>query len=569
MLLVSNVLHNLRAAANIWLVKLLFDNIEQAYAAGDTTLAPIFLIAAVMAGIHLLTELFNSYSNNVIYQKLCLKVHESMHENLYRKALELDLKKYDDPAFYNDFIWAIRESDSRAVRIYLTLIHGIGSVIGISGISAVLLTVDWIFLPIVFGVLICTFILENYSRKAMVKQQEQDMPYTQHMAYINRVFYLQDYVKELRTSAIGAAYLQKYDEDAEKKIKIIKRFAKIYTPIDLLQTILCTGVINGFVIIYTVYKIVVEKSLTLGGFAVSVNAMQKLYRLLQDLVWLFADIRENGMYAEKFCTFIAQKPDITDLPDAKPLQEKIRSLQLEHLTFSYPGSDKKVLDDINLTISQHEKIAFVGYNGAGKTTLIKLLTRLYVPTDGQILVNGKNIQDYKTDSYRKSFGTVFQDFQIFSASIAENVINGPFEENQRDKVLSALRSVQLQDLKTNIETTLTREFDDAGINLSGGETQKIAIARVFAGDFDFIILDEPSSALDPVTEYELNKTMMAAAYNKTVIFISHRLSTTRMADRIYMFENGKVIESGNHEQLMALNGKYAKMFQLQAQNYQV
>lgn len=574
LLIAAEILGGLKSAASLWLIKLLFDRLEVAYTTHDTDLIPFFLIAAAMAGIHLLSQALYSLNNRVTYPKLLLKLHYTMHEQLYQKAIEIDLHQYDDPAFYNDFIWAMQESDSRAISIFISAINALYGIIGITGISAVLFTVDGILLPIGIGVLLCTFILDNISRKVYVRQSEKIMPYSRHMSYINRVFYLQDYVKELRTSDIGTVCMQQYDEDVQSKIKTIKHYAKIYMPLVFAQTLISTGAINGFIIIYVVYKILVEKSLSLGGFAVSVNAIQSLYRTLQTLLYSISNIRENGMYAEKFCKFIEQKPTITDKAGALPLQGKaIESLELKHLTFCYPGTDKKVIDDISLNISRHEKIAFVGYNGAGKTTLIKLITRLYEPTGGQILVNGKDIRDYKIDSYRKSFGTVFQDFQIFSASIAENVMNGPFAQEYTDRVLSSLRAVQLEDrlykTQKGIETTLTREFDDEGTILSGGQTQKIAIARVFAGDFDFVILDEPSSALDPVTEYELNQTMMAAAYNKTVIFISHRLSTTRMCDRIYMFENGRIIEIGSHDQLMEQNGKYAEMFRLQAKNYQI
>lgn len=204
--------------------------------------------------------------------------------------------------------------------------------------------------------------------------------------------------------------------------------------------------------------------------------------------------------------------------------------------------------------------------------LIKLLMRLYDVNDGAILLNGRNMKEFDADSYRGLFGSVFQDYRIYGASLAENVKMDVVEETDLEKIRQALvRSgfeKRLQSLEEGLLTGLTREFDDEGVNLSGGEAQKVAIARAFYRDCPIIILDEPSSALDPVSEYYLNEAMMRAAENKTVIFISHRLSSARMADRIYMLENGRIVEQGSHRQLMELGGKYAAMYHVQAEKYQ-
>lgn len=229
------------------------------------------------------------------------------------------------------------------------------------------------------------------------------------------------------------------------------------------------------------------------------------------------------------------------------------------------------LEGINLTIHKGEKVAIVGYNGAGKTTLTKLLMRLYDPVEGEILYNGRNLKEYDIPSLRDKIGTVFQDYKIFACTVAENVLGDECTENDRSTVTEALTSATFRDkldsLEKGMDTELTKEFYDEGINLSGGESQKVAIARIFAHPYDLIIMDEPSSALDPMAEYELNHTILDYAQDKTVVFISHRLSTTRMADRILMFDSGHLIESGSHDELMAMNGKYAEMFKLQAEKY--
>jgi ATP-binding cassette subfamily B protein len=240
-----------------------------------------------------------------------------------------------------------------------------------------------------------------------------------------------------------------------------------------------------------------------------------------------------------------------------------------------------------MVVRPHEKIALVGYNGAGKTTLIKLIMRLYDTNEGDIYYDNTNIKEYDVKAYRNRIGAVFQDYKIYAATLKENVVLDYCDQNAgnssdihvqdiregavNEQVIEALKKSgfgeRLTALKDGLNTPLSTEFDENGINLSGGESQKVAIARAFYENSSLIILDEPSSALDPISEYHLNKAMQKVAKNKSVIYISHRLSTTRDADRIYMLEAGSIIESGTHRELLELNGKYAEMWNAQAGRY--
>ena len=267
---------------------------------------------------------------------------------------------------------------------------------------------------------------------------------------------------------------------------------------------------------------------------------------------------------------MAYEPKIETGKGAVP-EKELQPLVLKNVSFKYNGESGYALKNVNMTVHPHEKIAIVGYNGAGKTTLIKLLLRLYDTTEGEILLGDKNIREYDTDEYRREFVAVFQDYQIFAATLSENVVMDMLEEKDGEKVQNALEKAgfaeRLAALPSGLSTSLTKEFVQDGTDLSGGEKQKVAIARAFYQDSHFAIMDEPSSALDPIAEYKLNQNMSEIAEDKTVIFISHRLSTTVMADRIYMFENGEIIENGSHEELMKKDGKYAEMFKKQAVNY--
>lgn len=224
-----------------------------------------------------------------------------------------------------------------------------------------------------------------------------------------------------------------------------------------------------------------------------------------------------------------------------------------------------------MTIKQGEKIAIVGFNGAGKTTLVKLLMRLYDPSSGEILLNGRNIKEYNLESYRGSLGVVFQDYKQFALSVVENVLGRPMREGDEAAVEDCLRRAGIWDkisaLPEGINTRMTREFDDDGLILSGGESQKLAIASVYARNSSVVILDEPSSALDPIAEHDMYRQMYRACEGKTMIFISHRLSSAVDADRIFLIEDGSIKESGSHSELMRLNGSYAEMFKAQAESY--
>ena len=315
------------------------------------------------------------------------------------------------------------------------------------------------------------------------------------------------------------------------------------------------------------YKAIVTKEISLGDFAATFNGANAVSRCVFDLTsWFAINLRENALYVEKFRKFMAAKEKIIS-GDVKTVFENPPVIKLENVSFTYPGNDKPTLKNINLEIKPYQKIALVGYNGAGKTTLTNLLLRLYDVTEGKITVDGTDIKEWDIPSYHQNFAAVFQDFSLFGATVGENVAMNDSPDKKR--VLSALKESSFnKELKNGTDTILLREFDDSGLSLSGGEGQKVAVARAFYKKCPFAILDEPSANLDPVSEYALNDAMSRAAADKTVIFISHRLSTTVMADVIYMLENGEIVESGSHDELMALGGKYAYMFNLQAEKYQ-
>ena len=309
-----------------------------------------------------------------------------------------------------------------------------------------------------------------------------------------------------------------------------------------------------------------KKTVSPGDFVASFNGAYSIAMSFNFLtVWALSAFSERGKMIEKYREFLKCEGKIKDGKQSALISQP-KTIEIKNLSFTYPGNNEPTLNNINLTVKPYEKIALVGYNGAGKTTLTNLLLRLYDATEGEILIDGEDIRNCTVKSHRNRFSAVFQDFQIFSCSVAENVALDV--DPDKEKVCEALgHSGFTKELKDGTDTEVLREFNDSGIMMSGGEAQKVAIARAFYKNCPYVILDEPSANLDPVAEYNLNQAMLEAAKDKTVIFISHRLSTTINADKIYVMENGRIIESGSHAELMEKDSAYAYMFNLQAEKY--
>ena len=531
-----------------------------------------------------------------------------MHAELYRKAVSMDLACYDDPDFYNQFVWAMRESDNRAISVVKALWNVVNRIISATAISALLLSINlWMGLLMLIGVGV-TLVVEYFGNRLWIKCAEECTPLWRRESYITRVFNLSDYAKEMRTSRVGDMMTRDCDETADRLMELDIRYGKKFT--------LLYGV--GFNIArrgtyYATILIMVNElaagRVLLGGFAAAVASLWMLQSIMMNLAESLTELPKHALYIEKYFKFLEHENHMQS--GSEPVPE-FESLTFENVSFVYesvfteeeadlseaikafekkekglsdsdedPDGQKTkdgrpdVLRNVSFTVRRGEKTAIVGYNGAGKTTLIKLILRLYDPTEGRILYNGRDIREYDLESYRDRMGAVFQDYRIFAATLGENVMGGGYErtpENE-EKIRKALSDAafgeRLEKMEEGLETPLTREIEKDGVNLSGGEAQKVAIARVFVRPYELIIMDEPSSALDPVAEYELNHSVLSAAdrRDRTVIFISHRLSTTRFADRILLFAGGELAEQGSHDQLVAMNGKYAEMFRMQAEKY--
>ena len=547
-----------------------------------------FLRAAVIIGVMsaamLLLYGLDKWFWFVFHPIMSEKLHYKMHEELFRKARELDLACFDDPEFYNDFVWAMDESQKRATQVVQDTVSFISRLIGFSSVFGLMLSIDpWIAVILLVSSVI-SMVCEPLANRVRYAQEKEIRPLWRVNGYINRVFHLGDYAKEIRISDAEEMVMGQYADNNVKIIDVQFKYGRKYYLLYSLGYNMVTLLTFYGILVYMIFKLKAG-TLELGGFAAAINVVWSIRWKLTDLVRLITRFPDHSLYIEKWREFLRFEPRVTgEKTDLPPFE----SLEFRNVSFAYefsahpkyrfresPSSNecREALRNVNLTIKAGDKAAIVGYNGAGKTTLIKLMMRLYDPTEGVILYNGVDIREYDPAAYRRQIGTVFQDYRLFATTIAHNVMNGDYDEAaHRETVVSALDkadfTAKLATLPEGIDTHLTREFREDGTNLSGGEAQKVAIARVFAADYPIVIMDEPSSALDPMAEYQLNQSILHHTQDKTVVFISHRLSTTRIADTIYMFDHGRLVEQGSHEALLAQNGKYAEMFHLQSEKYE-
>ena len=525
--------------------------------------AAIIAVAVILIASEFLCALFREFYWNIAREKS----NAGLSTMFYEKAKSLDLESFDDPYYYNNFILAIESSTGNLNNILTMIRNYMGEVVSLITICSIIFTMDPMCLLIIAGIVVIFTPLSKRIGTLQSERRIENNKLHRKADYFARVFYLQDYAKEVRMNKIQPLLIKRYEDAADD---VIENQRKYVSKIDFIYFFQESGVqILGFMFVlplYLGYCVIQSRTLSAGDFVATFNGAYSIAASFSFLtVYVTRNFSEQAKIIEKFREFLASDSHINDGTHTAECGDP-QTIELKNVSFTYPNNTQPTLKNINLTIKPYEKIALVGYNGAGKTTLTNLLLRLYDATEGEILIGSRNIKDETVKSHRNRFAAVFQDFQLFAATLAENVSRDPQPDEKRVK--EALNHGGFtKKLANSIKTHLLREFDDDGIMLSGGESQKVAVSRAFYKNCPYVIMDEPSANLDPIAEYNLNKSMMEAAKDKTVIFISHRLSTTRNADRIYVVENGEIVESGTHGELMALDGKYAYMFNLQAEKY--
>lgn len=532
----------------------------------------LWCMGILMAAIAVSTVTFAIYKHYV-FPRGKQTLYQALRLEIYEKAKEIDLSCYDDKDFYESFILATEETDRCLDRF---LVFETSIIARSVGLVCTIIFCAYIN-PVVLVVMAVTLPFELFcvlqENKKTVEARMERLPYEQQREYGNRVFYLSDYAAELRLyPQMKEKCRRDYAEENQKMEAVNKKYGKkLFAYGVLREGLLARLVKDGAVWTLLLYQMLVLRVLSGAQLVTSRACMWRGSNYIEIVIASLRNVAENSAYIYKIREFLQMESTIVSERN-EMLPEGSGSLLIEHVDFGYlPG--QQVLNDVTLSVEPGQKIALVGYNGSGKTTLVKLLLRLYDPDSGKIWYHGNDIRDYQVMAYRRSIGSVFQDFKIYAATLKENVLmdveDGSREESYlvEQALYDAHFTLEDNRLSYQIETPLTTEFEKDGINLSGGEAQKVAIARTLYRKQNLIIMDEPSSALDPLAEYRLNQELNEIAKDKTVIFISHRLSTVRDADCIYMMEKGRIVESGAHEELLMRDGKYAAMWKIQAGLY--
>lgn len=516
----------------------------------------------------LAVDLFGYIVFHPVREKYEIKYEGYINRLIFEKAQQVELACYETPEFfdnYNRATWVIEKG------AYKRIIEGsawtLGSIVSIIFLVMYLYELD----PLLLVIVICPVIvmLFRIKRNGVEFQKEKEMtPFERQKDYTKRTVLLKDFAKEIKTTDIFTVVKRRFKEATDNNIKAINKYGWKIAVLELFSDFFgeVIPVAGGFG--YGCYRLIVREDLPISDFSVLISAITNCRNKLNQLAFYFTMQQKHCLWVQNLREFLAYEPKIKG-GEIEP--GEFESLEFKNVSFCYSGNKKNTLSNVSFKINKGESIAVVGHNGAGKTTLSKLMMRLYDVDEGEILYNGVNIKEYDLLKYREKFASVFQDYRIFAMTVAENVLIKEVDDSNIDLAKKALKQSGVYDKICTLEekenTILTREFDDEGVLLSGGESQKVTIARMFAKDFDLAILDEPSSALDPIAESKMYDSLMEGTKNKTVIYISHRLSSATRSDNIFVFANGALIEQGNHEELMTLNGEYCKMFTLQASGY--
>ncbi|MBQ7860660.1 MAG: ABC transporter ATP-binding protein [Clostridia bacterium] len=495
-------------------------------------------------------------------------VLKKVNNKIFAKAVSLDIACYEDPAFYDKYqratdvlAWSLFDSASAAVAAIIASIISLALVIG------TVTSIDPRYLVLLLPSAL-VFVVEVYKSKVVYKRDKEMTTNNRIKAYIQRTVFLKDFSKDMRTSNIFSVLMVRFKNAIDSNVEILRKYGVKLFLYSAVSTLFgeFIPVIGTYAL--AAYQFVFTKTLTVSAFSVVLASINSVKESTMRIAQNFEVMSRFAYYFQNMREFLDFESKVAD---GSVKCESFESLEFKNVYFQYPSAKKPTLENVSFRISKGETIALVGVNGAGKSTLVKLLLRFYDVTEGEILLNGRNIKDYELASLRGIFGAVFQDYRNFALTVNENLMCHECDEDEKKKAEIALKHSgvweKISSLPEKGDTVLTREFEKDGIGLSGGENQKLSVARLFAKDFSFAVLDEPSSALDPIAEYRMYESLISVTKGKTVLYISHRLSSAVLSDRIIVLDGGRICEEGSHDELIKKDGVYKEMFTLQASSY--
>jgi ATP-binding cassette, subfamily B, bacterial len=566
--IVARVIAALLPLALTWIPKLIIDMLVRLMSTHESIPSRLWWLVLAEFGLAVVSSVVTrmiDYSDSLLANKYTR--HVSIQ--VMKHASELDLIAYEDPAFYDRLERARVQATDRLVMIQAIGRLELQLITAVAWSLAVMLYSPWLMLLLTLAVL-PAFLGETHFAFLGYAKNFQQTPIRRQLDYLRQAGATKEAAKELKLFNLGDFFTQRFaklsDIIYEQDVALARRRLGVGSALSFVST---AGYYSAYA--YVIWRTIVGK-LSIGAFYFLTNAILQASSNIQQVFSTLSGIADQALFLTDLLAFFEMQPTIRSKPNALPAPRPIvRGFEFRNVSFSYPGSSRLILDGLNFRLHPGERVALIGENGQGKTTIVKLITRLYDPTAGEILLDGVDLREYSLEDLYREIGVIFQDFMRYEMTAHENIAVGRIEEIDN---LSLLRSAAEKSMADEVIAKLPRHYEqmlgrrfDGGVDLSGGEWQKVALARAYLRDAQLLILDEPTAALDARSEFEVFQRFAELTTGKMALFISHRFSTVRMADRIVVLENGHIAEDGNHDQLTHLGGRYAEMFEMQAASY--
>jgi len=564
----ARVIAALLPVALTWIPKLIIDILAPLLYTHGPIPSRLWWLVLAEFGLAVVSSIVTrmiDYSDSLLANKYTR--HVSIQ--VMKHASELDLTAYEDPAFYDRLERARVQATDRLVMIQAIGRLELQLITAVAWSLAVMLYSPWLMLLLTLAVL-PAFLGETHFAFLGYAKNFQQTPIRRQLDYLRQAGGTKEAAKELKLFNLGDFFTQRFaklsDIIYEQDVALARRRLGVGSALSFVST---AGYYSAYA--YVIWRTMVGK-LSIGAFYFLTNAILQASSNIQQVFSTLSGIADQALFLTDLLAFFEMQPTICSKPNALPApRPMVRGFEFRNVSFSYPGSSRLILDGLNFRFHPGERVALIGENGQGKTTIVKLITRLYDPTAGEILLDGIDLREYSLEDLYREIGVIFQDFMRYEMTAHENIAVGRIEEIDN---LSLLRSAAEKSMADEVIAKLPRHYEqmlgrrfDGGVDLSGGEWQKVALARAYLRDAQLLILDEPTAALDARSEFEVFQRFAELTNGKMALFISHRFSTVRMADRIVVLENGHIAEDGNHDQLTHLGGRYAEMFEMQAASY--
>jgi len=554
----------------LYIIKLLIDAISTQFAAtGDVDTGPVFFYL-VLTGVGLVGAVTAQTLANLARTGQGMLVADYVDREIHTRAIDVDLGFYESPAYFDSLQRAREAGSQRPAQVVSTVLMLFKSALYLVAVLVMLANIEWRLLPAILVAMLAVLFIRLKFTRTLFQWQKERIQLERRASYLDWLITSDFHAKELRLGDLGS-HLKELYSSLRKRIRkehyaIEKRKAVAELVVSALGALIFAGAISFLVMR------ALAGSLSVGDLVLFVLLFRRAESSGQEFIRHISKLYDDQLFLGQLFSFLSVEPEIKASEAPRPLPDPITSgLRFENVTFQYPSNSVPALEAINLTVKPGQVVALVGENGSGKTSLIKLMTRLYDPGQGRVTLDARDIREFDPVEYRKLFSVIFQDFARYASTVTDNIRFGDIHQPEdRSRIIEAAQRADadsfLAALDQGYDTPLTRMFDD-GRELSGGQWQRVALARAFFPASRFIIMDEPTSAMDPRAEFELFENFRKKIGNRAALVISHRLSTVRMADYTYVLEKGRIIEHGTHDDLIEAQGHYADLFERQGRNY--